>query len=73
MIEIELFDLLTVCINKMCLQIIYSIYMLKHDLALSNQQGLTCQKTKPIETIEDLRRVAVSQTSVKKPPVKTGV
>ena len=34
-------------IYKMCLEIIYSIYMYKMDLALNNQQWLICHKTKP--------------------------
>ena len=33
-------------INKMCLQMIYLIYMYKEDLALNNQQLLICHKTK---------------------------
>ena len=31
--------------NKMCLQIKYSTYMIEHDLALNNLQWLMCQKT----------------------------
>ena len=31
----------------MCLQIIYSIYIYKQDLALNNQQDLICHKTQP--------------------------
>ena len=34
-------------IYKMCLQIIYSIYMFKEDLALNNLQWLICHKTQP--------------------------
>ena len=44
---IELFDHLTVCIYKMCLKIMYLIYMYKQDLALNNQQCLIYHKTKP--------------------------
>ena len=33
--------------HKMCLEIIYLIYMYKEDLALNNLQGLICQKTQP--------------------------
>ena len=47
LLEIELFDHLTVCIYKMCLEIMYLIYMYKKDLALNNQQCLICHKTKP--------------------------
>ena len=43
MLEIELFDHLTMCIY----QIIYLIYMYKRDLALYNQQWLVFHKTKP--------------------------
>ena len=32
-------------IDKMCLQIIYLIFMYKQDLVLNNLQVLTCQKT----------------------------
>ena len=32
-------------INKMCLQIIYLIYMYKQDLASDNQQWWICHKT----------------------------
>ena len=42
LLEIELLDHLTVCIYKMYLQIIYSIYMYKQDLALNNQEWLIC-------------------------------
>ena len=34
-------------INKICLEIIYLIYMYKKDLALNNLQRLICHKTKP--------------------------
>ena len=34
-------------IYKMCLQIIYLIYMYKIDFALNNLQWLECHKTKP--------------------------
>ena len=34
-------------IYKMCLLIIYLIFMLKEDLALNNLQYLICSKTKP--------------------------
>ena len=34
-------------VSKMCLQIIYLIYMFKEDLALSNLQYWICHKTKP--------------------------
>ena len=46
MLEIELFDHLAVCIYKMCLQIIYLMYMKKRNLALNNQQWLNQIKTK---------------------------
>ena len=32
---------------KMCLEIIYLIYMYKKDLALNDLQWLICHKTKP--------------------------
>ena len=38
-------------INKMCFQIIYSIYMYKQDLALNNLQWFTCHKTKQNQII----------------------
>ena len=41
---------LTVCIYKMCLQIIYLIYMKTKDLALNNQQWLISHKNKPNQT-----------------------
>ena len=34
-------------IYKMCLEIIYSMYMYKKDLVLNNLQWLICHKTKP--------------------------
>ena len=34
-------------IYKMCLEIIYLIYMYKEDLALNNRQWLICHKSKP--------------------------
>ena len=34
-------------IYKMCLKIIYLIYMYKKDLVLNNLQWLICHKTKP--------------------------
>ena len=34
-------------IYKMCLEIIYLIYMYENDLALNNLQRLRCHKTKP--------------------------
>ena len=34
----------------MCLQIIYSIYMWKQDLAFNNQQWLICHELKPNQT-----------------------
>ena len=37
-------------INKMCLQIIYLIYMYKKDLALNNLRRFICHKTKPNQT-----------------------
>ena len=37
--------------NKVCLEIIYLIYMYKEDMALSNLQGLICQKTQPNQII----------------------
>ena len=38
-------------IYKMCLQIIYLIYMNKEDLALNNLQWLICHKTQPNQII----------------------
>ena len=38
-------------INKICLQIIYLIYMYKEDLTFNNLQWLICHKTKPNSTI----------------------
>ena len=40
-------DLFKNVICKMCLQIIYSIYNHKQDLALNNLQWLICHKTQP--------------------------
>ena len=37
-------------IYKMCLEIIYLIYMYKKDLALNNQEWLICYKTKRNQT-----------------------
>ena len=37
-------------IDRMCLQIIYDIYMYKQDLASNNLQWLICHKTKPNQT-----------------------
>ena len=37
-------------IFKMCLEIIYLIYIYKEDLALNNLQWLTCHKTKRNQT-----------------------
>ena len=34
-------------IHKICLEIIYLIYMYKEDLALNNLQWLICHKTQP--------------------------
>ena len=48
LLEIELYDHLTVYINKMFLQIIF--YINKQDLALNNQQWLICHKTKQLTT-----------------------
>ena len=36
--------------DKMCLEIIYLIYMYEKDLALNNLQWLICHKTKPNQT-----------------------
>ena len=33
---------------KMCLEILYLIYMYKKDLTLNNRAWLICHKTKPI-------------------------
>ena len=41
-------------IYKMCLQIIYLIYMYKEDFALNNLQCLICHKTKPSLTVNTL-------------------
>ena len=38
-------------IDKMCLKIIYLIYMYKEDLVLNNLQCLICHKTKPNNVI----------------------
>ena len=38
-------------IYKMCLEVIYSIYMHKKNLALDNLQWLICHKTKPHQKI----------------------
>ena len=38
-------------INKMCLAIIYLLYMFKKDLAINNLQWLIYYKTKPNQTI----------------------
>ena len=38
-------------INKMCLQIIYLIYMYKEDWALNNLQWLICYKIQPYQII----------------------
>ena len=38
-------------IYKMCLEIIYQMYMYKMDLALNNQQWLISHKTKPNQII----------------------
>ena len=37
-------------IYKMCLEIIYLIYIYKKDLAINNLQLLICHKTKPNQT-----------------------
>ena len=37
-------------IYRMCLEIIYLMYMYKKDLALDNPQWLVCHKIKPNET-----------------------
>ena len=39
-------------INKMYLQIIYSIYMYKKHLALNYLKWLICHKTKPNQTLK---------------------
>ena len=49
LLEIELFDHFTVCVFKICLHVIYLIYLYmkkKKDLALNNQEKLLCHKTK---------------------------
>ena len=38
-------------IDKMCLEIMYIIYMYKEDLALNNLQWLICHKAKPNQII----------------------
>ena len=38
-------------VNKICLEIIYFIYVYKKDLALNNLQWLICHKTKPNQII----------------------
>ena len=47
----ELFDHLNVCIYKMCLLILYLIYILKQDLALNKKQWLICHKTQPNQIV----------------------
>ena len=37
-------------IHKICLEIIYLVYIFKKDLALNNQQWLLCHKTKQNKT-----------------------
>ena len=37
-------------IYKMCLEMIYLIYVYKEDLALNDLQWLKCHKTRPIKT-----------------------
>ena len=37
-------------INKMCLEIIYLIYLYKNDLTLNDLQWLICSKIKPSQT-----------------------
>ena len=46
-------------INKMCLELIYLIYMYEKDLALNNLQNLICHKTKP-NHLNELIRVSTS-------------
>ena len=43
-------DLFKNSIYKTCLEIMYSIYIYKKDLALDNLQWLICHKTKPNQT-----------------------
>ena len=43
-------------INKMCLEIIYLIYMYKKDMALNNQQWLIYHKTKPNLTFSIIKQ-----------------
>ena len=44
-------DLSKIVIDKMCLEIIYLIYIYLKDLALNNIQWLICLKIKPNQTI----------------------
>ena len=39
-------------INRICLQILYSIYMYKEDLAFNDLQSLICHKTQPANQCE---------------------
>ena len=41
-------------IYKICLEIMYLIYMCKKDLPLNNQQWLICYKTKQKKKVTDL-------------------
>ena len=46
-------------IEKMCLEIIYLIYMYKKDLALNNLQWLICHQTKPNKIFQLLISVKI--------------
>ena len=50
MLEIELFDHLTVCIHKLCLQTIYLIYMWKQALDLITHESWYAIKPNFINT-----------------------
>ena len=45
-------------INKMCLQIIYLIYMITQDLALNNLQWLICHKLNETALLTDLYSIS---------------
>ena len=45
-------------INKMCLEIIYLLYMYRKFLALNNLQWLICQKTRASKVIFHLYKIS---------------
>ena len=46
-------------IYKICLEIIYLIYMYKKELALNHLQWLICHKTKPNQTKPNIYKVLI--------------